>query len=168
MLASNSHRAKWKVISPSGNEAMVPSVCFTVPPPNKEATEMASRWASTTQLSILSIPPMKSVFLHHSPLTTVSVYLACTGNTMLCPPSNLLCLFNVNRFHTFVSAFRVCTFFPFDQNWAAVSESSRTLAPLSREHEECRVLALPDDGYPQPPEKHCCLCKHICLYKWLT
>uniref|UniRef100_A0A8C3EUT7 Dystonin n=1 Tax=Corvus moneduloides TaxID=1196302 RepID=A0A8C3EUT7_CORMO len=29
VLANNSHRAKWKVISPSGNEAMVPSVCFT-------------------------------------------------------------------------------------------------------------------------------------------
>ncbi|KAG7276970.1 hypothetical protein CRUP_016460, partial [Coryphaenoides rupestris] len=38
VLASNSHRAKWKVVSPGGNEAMVPSVCFTVPPPNKEAT----------------------------------------------------------------------------------------------------------------------------------
>ncbi|XP_060781397.1 dystonin isoform X6 [Neoarius graeffei] len=43
VLANNSHRAKWKVISPSGNEAMVPSVCFTVPPPNKEAAETASR-----------------------------------------------------------------------------------------------------------------------------
>ena len=43
VLANNSHRAKWKVISPSGNEAMVPSVCFTVPPPNKEAVELASR-----------------------------------------------------------------------------------------------------------------------------
>uniref|UniRef100_A0A674CR72 Dystonin n=1 Tax=Salmo trutta TaxID=8032 RepID=A0A674CR72_SALTR len=43
VLASNSHRAKWKVISPSGNEAMVPSVCFTVPPPNKEAVDQASR-----------------------------------------------------------------------------------------------------------------------------
>ncbi|XP_072533688.1 dystonin isoform X14 [Salminus brasiliensis] len=43
VLANNSHRAKWKVISPSGNEAMVPSVCFSVPPPNKEAVDMASR-----------------------------------------------------------------------------------------------------------------------------
>ncbi|XP_066552919.1 dystonin isoform X4 [Amia ocellicauda] len=43
VLANNSHRAKWKVISPTGNEAMVPSVCFTVPPPNKEAIEMSSR-----------------------------------------------------------------------------------------------------------------------------
>uniref|UniRef100_A0A8C5PI61 SH3 domain-containing protein n=1 Tax=Leptobrachium leishanense TaxID=445787 RepID=A0A8C5PI61_9ANUR len=43
VLASNSHRAKWKVISPSGNEAMVPAVCFTVPAPNKEAVELANR-----------------------------------------------------------------------------------------------------------------------------
>ncbi|XP_074847226.1 dystonin isoform X11 [Carettochelys insculpta] len=43
VLASNAHRAKWKVISPSGNEAMVPSVCFTVPPPNKEAIDTANR-----------------------------------------------------------------------------------------------------------------------------
>ncbi|XP_033956246.1 dystonin isoform X1 [Pseudochaenichthys georgianus] len=43
VLASNSHRAKWKVINPAGNEAMVPSVCFTVPPPNKEAVDMATR-----------------------------------------------------------------------------------------------------------------------------
>lgn len=43
MLASNSHRAKWKVINPAGNEAMVPSVCFTVPPPNREAVDMATR-----------------------------------------------------------------------------------------------------------------------------
>ncbi|XP_060091304.1 dystonin isoform X21 [Heteronotia binoei] len=43
VLGSNSHRAKWKVISPSGNEAMVPSVCFTVPPPNKEAIDTVNR-----------------------------------------------------------------------------------------------------------------------------
>ncbi|NXE37679.1 DYST protein, partial [Ptilorrhoa leucosticta] len=43
VLANNSHRAKWKVVSPSGNEAMVPSVCFTVPPPNKEAIDTANR-----------------------------------------------------------------------------------------------------------------------------
>ncbi|XP_041420652.1 dystonin isoform X17 [Xenopus laevis] len=43
ILGSNSHRAKWKVISPTGNEAMVPSVCFTVPPPNKEAIDSANR-----------------------------------------------------------------------------------------------------------------------------
>ncbi|XP_074205070.1 dystonin isoform X19 [Camelus bactrianus] len=43
VLANNSHRAKWKVISPTGNEAMVPSVCFTIPPPNKDAVDFANR-----------------------------------------------------------------------------------------------------------------------------
>ncbi|XP_044146781.1 dystonin isoform X12 [Bufo gargarizans] len=54
VLASNSHRAKWKVISPTGNEAMVPSVCFTVPPPNKEAVESANRIEQMYQ-SVLSL-----------------------------------------------------------------------------------------------------------------
>ncbi|XP_069830604.1 dystonin isoform X21 [Dendropsophus ebraccatus] len=54
VLASNSHRAKWKVISPTGNEAMVPSVCFTVPPPNKEAVDAASRIEQMYQ-SVLSL-----------------------------------------------------------------------------------------------------------------
>lgn len=44
VLVSNSHRAKWKVINPAGNEAMVPSVCFSLPPPNKEAVDLAARW----------------------------------------------------------------------------------------------------------------------------
>uniref|UniRef100_A0ABM5ETF4 Microtubule-actin cross-linking factor 1 isoform X3 n=1 Tax=Pogona vitticeps TaxID=103695 RepID=A0ABM5ETF4_9SAUR len=43
VLEDNSQRTKWKVISPTGNEAMVPSVCFLVPPPNKEAMDVASR-----------------------------------------------------------------------------------------------------------------------------
>ncbi|XP_047461909.1 microtubule-actin cross-linking factor 1 isoform X19 [Mugil cephalus] len=43
VLEDNSQRTKWKVISPTGNEAMVPSVCFTVPPPNQEAIDTASR-----------------------------------------------------------------------------------------------------------------------------
>ncbi|KAB0404951.1 hypothetical protein E2I00_002352, partial [Balaenoptera physalus] len=43
VLEDNSQRTKWKVISPTGNEAMVPSVCFLIPPPNKDAMEMASR-----------------------------------------------------------------------------------------------------------------------------
>ena len=47
VLEDNSQRTKWKVISPSGNEAMVPSVCFTVPPPNQEAIDTASRYCST-------------------------------------------------------------------------------------------------------------------------
>ncbi|XP_042296326.1 microtubule-actin cross-linking factor 1 isoform X13 [Sceloporus undulatus] len=43
VLEDNSQRTKWKVISPTGNEAMVPSVCFLVPPPNKEAIDVACR-----------------------------------------------------------------------------------------------------------------------------
>ncbi|KAM4694316.1 dystonin [Discoglossus pictus] len=54
VLASNSHRAKWKVISPTGNEAMVPSVCFTVPSPNKEAIDTASRLEQMYQ-SVLTL-----------------------------------------------------------------------------------------------------------------
>ncbi|XP_037119544.1 microtubule-actin cross-linking factor 1 isoform X21 [Syngnathus acus] len=43
VLEDNGQRSKWKVISPTGNEAMVPSVCFTVPPPNQEAIDAAGR-----------------------------------------------------------------------------------------------------------------------------
>ncbi|XP_077599175.1 microtubule-actin cross-linking factor 1 isoform X4 [Stigmatopora nigra] len=42
-LEDNGQRSKWKVISPSGNEATVPSVCFSVPPPNPEAVDAAAR-----------------------------------------------------------------------------------------------------------------------------
>ncbi|XP_055786177.1 dystonin-like isoform X14 [Salvelinus fontinalis] len=65
VLASNSHRAKWKVISPSGNEAMVPSVCFTVPPPNKEAVDQASRIEQLYQ-NVLTL-------WHHSHINMKSV-----------------------------------------------------------------------------------------------
>ncbi|XP_051506822.1 dystonin-like [Myxocyprinus asiaticus] len=65
VLVSNSHRAKWKVISPSGNEAMVPSVCFSVPPPNKEAIEMASRIEQLYQ-NVLAL-------WHHSHINMKSV-----------------------------------------------------------------------------------------------
>ncbi|XP_073776575.1 dystonin isoform X31 [Danio rerio] len=65
VLVSNSHRAKWKVISTSGNEAMVPSVCFSVPPPNKEATEMASRIEQLYQ-NVLAL-------WHHSHINMKSV-----------------------------------------------------------------------------------------------
>ncbi|XP_051928429.1 microtubule-actin cross-linking factor 1 isoform X19 [Hippocampus zosterae] len=43
VLEDNGQRTKWKVISSTGNEAMVPSVCFTVPPPNQETIDAASR-----------------------------------------------------------------------------------------------------------------------------
>ncbi|XP_042071576.1 dystonin isoform X14 [Haplochromis burtoni] len=65
VLASNSHRAKWKVINPAGNEAMVPSVCFTVPPPNKEAVDMVSRTEQLYQ-NVLAL-------WHHSHVNMKSV-----------------------------------------------------------------------------------------------
>jgi hypothetical protein len=36
----------WKVLSNSGSEAAVPSVCFLVPPPNQEAQEAITRWVA--------------------------------------------------------------------------------------------------------------------------
>ncbi|XP_078128913.1 dystonin isoform X6 [Sander vitreus] len=65
VLASNSHRAKWKVINPAGNEAMVPSVCFTVPPPNKEAVDMATKIEQLYQ-NVLAL-------WHHSHINMKSV-----------------------------------------------------------------------------------------------
>uniref|UniRef100_A0A4W6G7E5 Dystonin n=1 Tax=Lates calcarifer TaxID=8187 RepID=A0A4W6G7E5_LATCA len=65
VLANNSHRAKWKVINPGGNEAMVPSVCFTVPPPNKEAVDMAARTEQLYQ-NVLAL-------WHHSHINMKSV-----------------------------------------------------------------------------------------------
>ncbi|XDV50941.1 hypothetical protein PO909_019905 [Leuciscus waleckii] len=75
VLVSNSHRAKWKVISPSGNEAMVPSVCFSVPPPNKEAVEMSSRIEQLYQ-NVLALwhhshVNMKSVVSWHYLMTDI-------------------------------------------------------------------------------------------------
>ncbi|XP_069570064.1 microtubule-actin cross-linking factor 1 isoform X3 [Brachyistius frenatus] len=65
VLANNSHRAKWKVINPAGNEAMVPSVCFTVPPPNKDAVDMAARIEQLYQ-NVLAL-------WHHSHINMKSV-----------------------------------------------------------------------------------------------
>uniref|UniRef100_A0A8C1IVI2 Dystonin n=1 Tax=Cyprinus carpio TaxID=7962 RepID=A0A8C1IVI2_CYPCA len=84
VLVSNSHRAKWKVISPSGNEAMVPSVCFSVPPPNKEATEMASRIEQLYQ-NVLALwhhshINMKSVVSWHYLMTDIRIKTLLPGD----------------------------------------------------------------------------------------
>ncbi|XP_071998354.1 dystonin isoform X27 [Engystomops pustulosus] len=80
VLGSNSHRAKWKVISPTGNEAMVPSVCFTVPPPNKEAVDSANRIEQMYQ-SVLSLwheshINMKSMVSWHFLMTEIEAIRA--------------------------------------------------------------------------------------------
>ncbi|XP_043363128.1 plectin isoform X1 [Dermochelys coriacea] len=43
VLMSNAQPSKWKVLSGSGSESIVPSVCFLVPPPNREALDAVSR-----------------------------------------------------------------------------------------------------------------------------
>ncbi|XP_069812983.1 plectin isoform X5 [Dendropsophus ebraccatus] len=49
LLVNNSQPYKWKVLNSSGSDALVPSVCFIVPPPNKEALEAVSRLDSSHQ-----------------------------------------------------------------------------------------------------------------------
>ncbi|XP_036443805.1 plectin isoform X7 [Colossoma macropomum] len=48
-LLNNSQPSKWKVLNRSGSEATVPSVCFLVPPVNKEAVESVSNLDSGLQ-----------------------------------------------------------------------------------------------------------------------
>ncbi|XP_067840170.1 microtubule-actin cross-linking factor 1 isoform X9 [Heptranchias perlo] len=90
VLENNSHRAKWKVISPTGNEAMVPSVCFSVPPPNKEAVEMASRieqlYQNVLALWHQSHINMKSVVAWHylmNEISTIRAWNVSSIKTML-------------------------------------------------------------------------------------
>ncbi|XP_019725964.1 dystonin isoform X4 [Hippocampus comes] len=90
VLANNAHRAKWKVINPAGNEAMVPSVCFTVPPPNKEAVDMALKTEELYQ-NVLSLwhrshINMKSVVSWHCLMTDIRAvrhWNVATFKTML-------------------------------------------------------------------------------------
>ncbi|KAL2084633.1 hypothetical protein ACEWY4_020151 [Coilia grayii] len=48
-LLNNSQPFKWKVLNRSGHEAVVPSVCFLIPPVNKEAVESVSNLDSSLQ-----------------------------------------------------------------------------------------------------------------------
>ncbi|XP_031432418.1 plectin-like isoform X14 [Clupea harengus] len=48
-LLNNSQPFKWKVLNRSGDEAVVPSVCFLVPPVNKEAVDSVSNLDSSLQ-----------------------------------------------------------------------------------------------------------------------
>ncbi|XP_062987335.1 plectin isoform X3 [Elgaria multicarinata webbii] len=48
-LLSNAQPYKWKVLNAAGSESVVPSICFLVPPPNKDALEAVSRLEATQQ-----------------------------------------------------------------------------------------------------------------------
>ncbi|XP_062870398.1 microtubule-actin cross-linking factor 1, isoforms 1/2/3/4/5 isoform X12 [Trichomycterus rosablanca] len=86
VLEDNSQRTKWKIISPTGNEAMVPSVCFAVPPPNQEAIDTASRTEQLYQ-NVMSLwhqlhMNMKSVVSWHYLQKDISNISTWTLDTM--------------------------------------------------------------------------------------
>ncbi|KAM7373560.1 hypothetical protein PAMP_008402 [Pampus punctatissimus] len=88
VLEDNSQRTKWKVISPTGNEAMVPSVCFTVPPPNQEAVDTASRTEQLYQ-KVMSLwhqlhVNMKSVVSWHYLLKDIRTVSGWNLDTVRC------------------------------------------------------------------------------------
>ncbi|XP_073339006.1 microtubule-actin cross-linking factor 1 [Pagrus major] len=88
VLEDNSQRTKWKVISPTGNEAMVPSVCFTVPPPNQEAMDTASRTEQLYQ-KVMSLwhqlhINMKSVVSWHYLLKDIRTVSGWNLDTVRC------------------------------------------------------------------------------------
>ncbi|XP_069372143.1 microtubule-actin cross-linking factor 1 isoform X24 [Paralichthys olivaceus] len=88
VLEDNSQRTKWKVISPTGNEAMVPSVCFTVPPPNQEAMDTASRTEQLYQ-KVMSLwhqlhVNMKSVVSWHYLLKDIRTVSTWNLDTVRC------------------------------------------------------------------------------------
>jgi len=41
-LLDNSRRTRWRVRNSSGVEALVPAICFFIPPPDKDAQELAN------------------------------------------------------------------------------------------------------------------------------
>ncbi|XP_078722435.1 plectin isoform X1 [Lampetra fluviatilis] len=49
VMEDNAQCTKWKIINPIGNEALVPSVCFLIAPPNKDAIELATRMDQSYQ-----------------------------------------------------------------------------------------------------------------------
>ncbi|XP_014426859.2 dystonin isoform X19 [Pelodiscus sinensis] len=134
VLASNSHRAKWKVISPSGNEAMVPSVCFTVPPPNKEAIDTANRIEQHFQ-NVLALwheshINMKSVVSWHyltNEIETIQAGNVASIKTML-PGEHQHVLSNLqSRFDDFLEDSQVSKIF-----------TSSDIAQLDREVNVCK------------------------------
>ncbi|XP_064529827.1 plectin isoform X16 [Pseudopipra pipra] len=48
-LLNHSQPQQWRVLSAGGSEAVVPSVCFLLPPPNKEALDAVHRLETTHQ-----------------------------------------------------------------------------------------------------------------------
>ncbi|TRY83017.1 hypothetical protein DNTS_007640 [Danionella cerebrum] len=53
VLVNNSQPSRWKVLNRSGDEALVPSVCFLIPPVNKEAVDCVSSLEAGQQQTLL-------------------------------------------------------------------------------------------------------------------
>uniref|UniRef100_A0A4W3K970 Dystonin n=1 Tax=Callorhinchus milii TaxID=7868 RepID=A0A4W3K970_CALMI len=107
VLENNSHRAKWKVVSPTGNEAMVPSVCFTIPPPNKEAIERTSRieqlYQNVLALWHQSHIDMKSIISWHLLMTEISTIRAWNASSTMLPGEHQQVLGNLqDHYDTFL------------------------------------------------------------------
>jgi len=43
-LLDNSRRTRWRVRNSAGVEALVPAICFYIPPPNKDAEELTKTY----------------------------------------------------------------------------------------------------------------------------
>jgi len=43
-LLDNSRRTRWRVRNSAGVEGLAPAICFYIPPPNKDAEELAKTY----------------------------------------------------------------------------------------------------------------------------
>ncbi|XP_035657737.1 microtubule-actin cross-linking factor 1-like [Branchiostoma floridae] len=65
ILVDNSQKTKWQVITPTGEEAFVPSVVFMIPPPCSEAMDYAERLEVQYQ-ELLSLWKTRHLALKHT------------------------------------------------------------------------------------------------------
>ena len=49
-LLDNSRRIRWRVRNSAGIEGLVPAICFYIPPPNKDAEELAKKYVMHNEM----------------------------------------------------------------------------------------------------------------------
>ncbi|XP_061521080.1 microtubule-actin cross-linking factor 1 isoform X4 [Phycodurus eques] len=142
VLEDNGQRSMWKVISPTGNEATVPSVCFTVPPPNREAVEAAGRTEQLYQQAMSSWHQlhvdMKSVVSWHYLLKDLDAVSQCNLDTVRnrSPSERQRVVDHLDsRLSDFLSDSRESSLF-------APAERSRLEADVRGARQRCRDLLL--------------------------
>ena len=52
-LLDNSRRTRWRVCNSKGVEGLVPAICFFIPPPNKDAEEVAKKYVTNDSVTRL-------------------------------------------------------------------------------------------------------------------